>query len=110
MYITLFPVAVGSGKVGADAYPVSPGAQRSPVCVTGMGSFRRIGGVYVVTRTPLIVVAPEAAKGTRTLTVSAVAESRIAAGPPRDGTATEAWMDLRNGGDAKVSRSTPVCV
>src|SRR6266850_6100390 len=30
----LLPVTVGRGIAGADAYPVSPGAQKSPVCVT----------------------------------------------------------------------------
>src|SRR6266566_759584 len=107
MYITLFPVAVGSGKVGADAYPVSPGAQRSPVCVTGRGSFRRIGGVYVVTRTPLIVVAPEAAKGTNTLTVSAVAETTTAAVAPGNVTATESGLNFNSGVEAMVSVSPP---
>src|SRR6266540_351641 len=32
--LVLLPVAVGRGISGADAYPVSPGAQKSPVCVT----------------------------------------------------------------------------
>jgi len=34
MNFVLLPVSVGRTSAGADAYPVSPRAQKSPVCVT----------------------------------------------------------------------------